>query len=720
MKYSYVSNNCLAQIIYFSESREYDSPFIGSIFLNDYQYVKLCKNYEYYLSLKPVFGEPKRDSVWDKQNNGIWYKHIEIIPGYRVMFLDDIEIHWIHENDINLLLEKYNRRIQRYKKNVLTPLFMLSFSDLCNDHSQDDYNKLVDDFTSIENSIYLTKYKDDIKDRYNVFLIKDWIPTVNDRNYSHIYKFHSISKREEYFKVIIRNKLSDISLKYSIIMPLKINTLNSFKIFTEISLPLYNKFLETEYIDYFYIICPDTDIPAISKYTDKYPNIPFKVIPESLILHENMGSVDGWLKQQIIKLSISSVIKTKHYLILDSDLYLNQPFVYKDLFNECKIKYSYEPWQTENGKLYSTNSKWWESSCNILSYQINNLHGQKELMGVTPQTMITQKVIDLLMYIKKMHGKNWQKTICDMKFTEYTLYWIFLLMNNDTSLYTISGKALWKHDLTRNILHYHSEDEQKNIITRSICDRDTYFSVIQSYLPVNIDVMKMQIFKNNKKEYDAIFLISSTVTPTQLKFFSVEERYLQTLETVKSARKYFPNSLCILIEGSILSDKHKNELIKNFDHILEFGENEEVLAYTRNIINIGHGEQKLLEKGIEFIQNNILSWCTTKFIFKLGARYVLSNKFNILNYNENKYNFYEEFDVNGKSLEVYTTGLYSIPINLLDIFKTCLINVHKHLSVDTDMIERYFYEHIPKEEVNIVKILGLEGRLNYNGTFFSK
>ena len=720
MRFSYISNNCLAQLLYFWESREYDSPFIGSIFLNDFQYVKLCQNYEYYISLKPVLAEPLKDSIWAKQNSGIWYKHIEISPGYPVMFLDDIEIHWIHEHDINLLLEKYNRRIQRYKENGSIPIFMLSFSDLCNDHVEDEYVKLINDFTSIENSIYLTKYKDDIKDRDNVFLIKDWVCTTNERNDSHIYKFHTISNREKYFKDIIISQYQHLPLKYSIVMPLKINSLNSFKIFTEISLPLYDRFLETEYLHYFYIICPESDIVLISKYTNKYQSIQFKFIPEETILQEDMSSVEGWLKQQIIKLSISSIIKTEHYLIVDSDLYLNQTFRYQDLFNNGKIKYSYEPWQTENGKFYSTNSNWWQCSCNILDYPVDKLHDQKQLMGVTPQTMITCKVNDLLTHIKNIYGKNWQIILCDMKFTEYTLYWIFLLINNDTYLYTTSGKALWKHDLSRNILHYYSEDEQKNIVSRSICDRDTHFSVIQSYLPVNIDVMKLQIFKNTKKEYDAIFLISSSVTPTQLKFFSIEERYLQTLETVKSVKKYVPNSLCILIEGSVLSDDHKNELTLNFDYILDFGKDEEILAYTRNIINIGHGEQKLLEKGIEFLQNYILSWCTSKFIFKLGARYVLNSKFDILNYDENKYNFYEEFDVNGKSLEVYTTGLYSIPVNQLDTFKTCLVNVHKHLSIDTEMIEKYFYDHVPKYEVNTLSVLGLEGRLNYNGCFFYK
>ena len=105
-------------------------------------------------------------------------------------------------------------------------------------------------------------------------MIKDWINTSNKRNSSHIYEFHSICNREKYFKEIIRNKLANNDLKYSIIMPLKINDLSSCKTFTELSLPLYNKFLETEYLDTFIIICPFEDIEHISKYTNKYPNIP--------------------------------------------------------------------------------------------------------------------------------------------------------------------------------------------------------------------------------------------------------------------------------------------------------------------------------------------------------------------------------------------------------------------------------------------------------------
>lgn len=719
MQYSYITNNCLAQAIYFSEAREYDSPFIGSIFLNDYQYVKLCKNYEYYISLNPVFGEPKKDSIWANQNNGAWYKHIEIQPTYPVMFLDDIEIHWIHENNINLLLEKYNRRIQRYRDSKSVPLFMLSFSDLCNDHSKYNYKKLIDDFTSIENSLYLTKYKEDINNRQNVFLIKDWIETTNERNDSHIYNFHSKSQRDKYFKSIIKNKLNNIDLKYSIIMPLKINKSNSFRIFTEISLPLYNKFLETEYLDSFYIICPAIDIKILSKYTDKYPHIPFKFIKEDYIIHENITEINGWLKQQIIKIAIASIITTQYYLIVDSDMYLNQTLRYEDLFQDGKVKYSYEPYQELNNKYYSTNSEWWKNSSKIVDYPLNKLFEDKYLMGVTPQVFITDKVKQIIKYLIFKYGQDWQKIICEMKFTEYTLYWLFMLQNNQTNLYTIDGYPLWNHDLERNILYYHTEEEQKIISKKSILENKSYFSVIQSYLPSNIDAMKNTIFSHIKPTYDSIFLVSSCLKPTIIKFFSVEERFLQTLDTIKSIKKNFPNSFCLLIEGSILNEKHKNKLSEYYDYILEFGNNESILPYIK-AENIGHGEQKLLEKGIEYLQSYILPYYSTEYIFKLGARYYLSNKFNIKNYDKNKYNFYEEFNNNGESLQVYTTGLYSIPINKLEEFKVILQNVHNHLSIDTNMIEKYFYEHIPKESVNILKELGLEGRLNYNGNFFSK
>ena len=115
---------------------------------------------------------------------------------------------------------------------------------------------------------------------------------------------------------------------YSIVMPLKINNLNSYKIFTEISLPLYNKFLDTEHLYCFYIICPKENTENIRKNTNLYPSIPFRFIEEESIIDPYLNNELGWLKQQIIKLCIANIIETKNYLVVDSDIYLVKPLKY--------------------------------------------------------------------------------------------------------------------------------------------------------------------------------------------------------------------------------------------------------------------------------------------------------------------------------------------------------------------------------------------------------
>jgi hypothetical protein len=501
--------------------------------------------------------------------------------------------------------------------------------------------------------------------------------------------------------------------KYTVIMPLKINNLNSFKIFTEISLPLYNKYLEINNLECFYIISPINDIETIRKYTDLYTSIPFSFIDENTLLDKNVFDIEGWYKQQIIKLMVANVIQTKYYLVLDSDLYLNQLLRYEDLFYNNKLKYSQQPWQTVNDKYYSTNSNWWISSCNILNYPVENLYDQKYLMGVTPQILITENVKNLINHLKELYCSEWQKRICEMKFTEYTLYWIYLMKNNLTELYSIDGKQLWKHDLDRNILYYHTEEEVITIVNRSINDKDTYFSVIQSYLPVNIDMIKNILLKNT---YKAIFLLASMTCPNRYQAFSREERVQQTIETVNNIRKYIPNSFCILVEGTVLTDEERCKYKQNYDHILELGNDKSILPYINHNSNIGHGEMKLLERGIDFIlQNNIFA----DYVFKLTPRYKLTDKFNLNNYKKDKYCFREHYDESINS-KVFTTGLYSIPVNELNNYRNILIKGQNILSVNCHMVEKLYVEMIASEKIFLIEDLGLEGMLSYNKFYFNK
>jgi hypothetical protein len=287
------------------------------------------------------------------------------------------------------------------------------------------------------------------------------------------------------------------------------------------------------------------------------------------------------------------------------------------------------------------------------------------------------------------------------------------MKNNLTELYSIDGKQLWKHDLDRNILYYHTEEEVITIVNRSINDKDTYFSVIQSYLPVNIDMIKNILLKNT---YKAIFLLASMTCPNRYQAFSREEREQQTIETVNNIRKYIPNSFCILVEGTILTDEERCKYKQNYDHILELGNDKSILPYINHNSNIGHGEMKLLERGIDFIlQNNIFA----DYVFKLTPRYKLTDKFNLNNYKKDKYCFREHYDESINS-KVFTTGLYSIPVNELNNYRNILIKGQNILSVNCHMVEKLYVETIASEKIFLIGDLGLEGMLSYNKFYFNK
>ena len=332
-------------------------------------------------------------------------------------------------------------------------------------------------------------------------------------------------------------------------------------------------------------------------------------------------------------------------------------------------------------------------------------------MCVTPQLLITNKVKELINYINNIYGDNWKKVICNMGFTEYTLYWVYLLMIDQTNLYTTGGDQIWKHDLERNILYYQTEDEMRKIVKKSIIDKDTYFSVIQSYLPVNIDDVKNYLVS---KDYDAIFLLASMTKPNRYQSFTREERVSQIIDCLKDIKSRVPNSLCIFTEGTILTEYERYEYSK-YCILLELGKDETLLPYVNHPLNIGHGEMKLLERGIEYILNNNIF---SKYVFKITPRYKLTDKFSLDNYKLDKYCFQNSYDNNIQQM-VYITKLYSIPFNKLNNYKIILKKGQNILSVTCSMVEKLYNDMIKPEQVHLMDILGVEGNMSYNKEYFN-
>ena len=55
---TFLSNTCIGQQMFVETkiNKPYNNPLIGSLFINDYDFIKYCGNLEYYTNITPIFG----------------------------------------------------------------------------------------------------------------------------------------------------------------------------------------------------------------------------------------------------------------------------------------------------------------------------------------------------------------------------------------------------------------------------------------------------------------------------------------------------------------------------------------------------------------------------------------------------------------------------------------------------------------------------------------
>lgn len=722
---AYISSNCGCMSLYFKENREYNHPFIGMFFVNDIEWVKFCKYFQKYLRVEPIFGEPRKDSTWAIQNKSPWYKHSEVKTPYPVMYLGDVEIHWIHETSKEVVMEKYNRRRERFLTQNPKTYFLWSSADLMNDHTEKEYYDMVTIFSKIDGSLFLTKNLEDTHIHpLSIKWVDEWSTYSDERNSSHIPIFHDTVDRtkiwvDELSKIkpsLIgdRNK-TKIHGKSSIVMPVTVSS-PGWHFFKSFGLKSWERFLDIVDVDGFYIVCPIDDIEEI-KSTVSHVDIPWVFVPESKISF-GIDNRDGWFKQQIFKLTIAAIVKTQYYLVVDSDLFLTRPFSTDDMFHGNKFKYNSEKWQCINTSDFSQNSKWWHASCGLLDYPEHTLFDKEELMSVTPEILVVDYVKTLISYLYGKHGPDWQRVLCEEKFTEFTIYWLWLLKNNLTFSYTTDGFPLWVHDRTHNVLDY--DTASVGNITNAFTDTKSHFSVFQSYLKMSPEPY-INTINNFLMSYDTVFLVASTVTSNMHQHYTSEDRFNQTLETCESIRTHYPNSIIVLVEGSKLSERHLDKFKELFDVVLDTYK--ETSMYTNSISvkngNIGHGETKLLEVGATYILDTLMRKYKFKKMFKLGARYRLNCMFTKDDWPSDKFTFRSHYD-ESVNTNVFTSGLYSVPVNKLSAYINYLKTIQAQLSTKYRMVEQAYKEIIPSEDTYIIDTLGLEGNLSYDGAFFVK
>ncbi|PST93281.1 DUF1919 domain-containing protein [Photobacterium sp. NCIMB 13483] len=119
--FSIISNNCIGGITCSDLDQPFNSPTVDCFFYSSC-YIKFCQNLKYYFSQELV--EVPESKYAGKCN-------------YVVAHLDDIEIHFIHDQDFSLAKEKWDRRKQRVNFDNL--FFTMSDRDLCDESDVDAF-----------------------------------------------------------------------------------------------------------------------------------------------------------------------------------------------------------------------------------------------------------------------------------------------------------------------------------------------------------------------------------------------------------------------------------------------------------------------------------------------------------------------------------------------------------------------------------------------------
>ena len=160
-----------------------------------------------------------------------------------------------------------------------------------------------------------------------------------------------------------------------------------------------------------------------------------------------------------------------------------------------------------------------------------------------------------------------------------------------------------------------------------------------------------------------VFLITSTLSPsekplassTRRSIFSAEERLEQTLASIVSVRAKVPSALVVLLENSDLVDAQAKALQDAVDWLVRF-DADPTSRILRDHGNKGVGEVYMLQS----IQK-VLARFDYQLLFKLSARYSLTERFALENFPRDRFGFLLRDGV-------ASTRLYSVPGDLHDLY----------------------------------------------------
>jgi hypothetical protein len=228
---------------------------------------------------------------------------------------------------------------------------------------------------------------------------------------------------------------------------------------------------------------------------------------------------------------------------------------------------------------------------------------------------------------------------------------------------------------------------------------------------------------------------------TNYGIYNPVERIKQTLETAKSAKKYIPGAVVILVDNSKIDVQNEdsaefNELLDTVDWYIDNSEDSDIQFFHANVQNYDIGKNAMeamgLFKALVYINGTPELKAEIESadrVFKLSGRYQVTDKFNIENFHNDttkgKYVFKKAQPawISPEDTGVTTllqTRLWSFSPDLLDatielyqqIIGNMMETFNKQKYIDN---EHSMSKFIPKDLLVELDIVGLMGNIAPNG-----
>lgn len=221
---------------------------------------------------------------------------------------------------------------------------------------------------------------------------------------------------------------------------------------------------------------------------------------------------------------------------------------------------------------------------------------------------------------------------------------------------------------------------------------------------------------NGKNSKSSLFIITSVIyfdsSPlsysAERSIFTPEQRSVQTLETIRSIRKFSKNSKIVLIESGQNSSIDK-KLVESVDQFIYTGKNIFVRKFTDGPKK-GLGESISLIIGLKRVVINRF-----KYIYKISGRYKLNKNFDESTFNHKRDFTFKKYD----SPTQVSTRLYGLSPRAFVKWRKILIHCLPLLFIGKS-IEQTLYEKVKKLNTSYVKNLGLTGFIGPDGSKLSE